>query len=145
MDAIQIEGGARLEGEIRVSGSKNAALPILASSLLTAGSSTFHNVPALNDIRTMCRLLELLGAEAELPAPPEKGSRRKADPHVVRLTTRAIKDTTAPYELVKTMRASVLVLGPLAARVGRSRVSLPGGCEGRGSPLTCRRSRGPRT
>ena len=128
MDAIQIEGGPRLEGEIRVSGSKNAALPILAASLLTSGSSTFHNVPALNDIRTMCRLLELLGAEAELPAPAPKGSRRKADPHVVKLTTRAIKDTTAPYELVKTMRASVLVLGPLVARHGQARVSLPGGC-----------------
>ncbi|MCC6993783.1 MAG: UDP-N-acetylglucosamine 1-carboxyvinyltransferase [Deltaproteobacteria bacterium] len=128
MDAIQIEGGPRLEGEIRVSGSKNASLPILAASLLTSGSSTFHNVPALNDIRTMCRLLELLGAEAELPAPAPKGSRRKADPHIVKLTTKAIKDTTAPYELVKTMRASVLVLGPLVARHGQARVSLPGGC-----------------
>src|SRR5437016_11796103 len=124
MDAIQIEGGARLEGEVRVSGSKNAALPILAASLLTSGQSTFRNVPALNDIRTMCKLLGKLGAEVEQP----ERAGRAADPHVIRLQTRKIEDVTAPYELVKTMRASVLVLGPLVARHGQARVSLPGGC-----------------
>ncbi len=116
MQKIVIRGGARLEGEVRVSGSKNAALPILASSLLAAGRSIYRNVPALGDVRTMGRLLGRLGAEYD-----EKGGTARVD-------TSNINEHEAPYELVKTMRASVLVLGPLVARYGRARVSLPGGC-----------------
>ncbi len=104
-------------GEVRVSGSKNAALPILASSLLAQGRSIYRNVPGLGDVRTMGRLLQRLGAEI-----PEV---RKGVAHV---DTSRIIEHEAPYDLVKTMRASVLVLGPLVARYGRARVSLPGGC-----------------
>jgi len=117
LQKIVINGGARLAGEVRVSGSKNAALPILASSLLAQGRSIYRNVPGLGDVRTMCRLLQQLGAEI-----PEQ---RKGIAHV---DTARITEHEAPYELVKTMRASVLVLGPLVARYGRARVSLPGGC-----------------
>jgi UDP-N-acetylglucosamine 1-carboxyvinyltransferase len=116
---IVIRGGARLSGEVRVSGSKNAALPILASSLLAGGRAIFRNVPALGDVRTMGRLLARLGATFKLSS---RG--------VAEVDTTAIPEhkPEAPYELVKTMRASVLVLGPLVARLGRARVSLPGGC-----------------
>jgi UDP-N-acetylglucosamine 1-carboxyvinyltransferase len=120
MDKIVIEGGARLRGEIRVSGAKNAALPLLASSLLASGRCVYKNVPRLNDVSTMTRLLGRLGCEVErgrgtvTVAPPTGAARRRA--------------FEAPYELVKTMRASVLVLGPLVARFGRARVSMPGGC-----------------
>jgi len=114
---IVIRGGARLHGEVHVSGSKNAALPILASALLARGRSTFRNVPALGDVRTMGRLLTRLGAEVE-----------DAGKGVMRIDTTDASGHEAPYELVKTMRASVLVLGPLVARRGRARVSLPGGC-----------------
>ncbi|HXJ22969.1 MAG TPA: UDP-N-acetylglucosamine 1-carboxyvinyltransferase [Polyangia bacterium] len=117
MQKIVINGGARLAGEVRVSGSKNAALPILASSLLAQGRSIYRNVPGLGDVRTMSRLLQRLGAEI----PDQK----KGIAHV---DTSRIAEHEAPYELVKTMRASVLVLGPLVARYGRARVSLPGGC-----------------
>ena len=117
MQKIVIRGGARLEGEVRVSGSKNAALPILASSLLAAGRSIYKNVPALGDVRTMGRLLARLGASYE-----EKPA------GTAYVDTTNIVEHEAPYELVKTMRASVLVLGPLVARHGRARVSLPGGC-----------------
>ena len=117
MQKIVINGGARLAGEVRVSGSKNAALPILASSLLAQGRSIYRNVPGLGDVRTMGRLLQRLGAEI-----PDV---RKGIAHV---DTARIVEHEAPYELVKTMRASVLVLGPLVARYGRARVSLPGGC-----------------
>ncbi len=117
MQKIVINGGARLTGEVRVSGSKNAALPILASSLLAQGRSIYRNVPGLGDVRTMSRLLQRLGAEI-----PDQ---RKGIAHV---DTSRIVEHEAPYELVKTMRASVLVLGPLVARYGRARVSLPGGC-----------------
>jgi UDP-N-acetylglucosamine 1-carboxyvinyltransferase len=119
VDKIIIEGGARLGGEVRVSGAKNAALPILASAILSGGTSTFRNVPQLNDIGTMGKLLRLLGATVE---PADK------DGHVVRVNSDGIASFDAPYELVKTMRASVLVLGPLVARHGQARVSLPGGC-----------------
>ena len=119
MDKIRIEGGARLRGEVRVSGAKNAALPILASALLTAGPSTYRNVPALADIRTMGKLLSLLGVKVE---PMDR------DGHVLRVGAGKLITHHAPYELVKTMRASVLVLGPLVARHGQARVSLPGGC-----------------
>ena len=117
MQKIVIRGGARLHGEVHVSGSKNAALPILASALLARGRSTFRNVPALGDVRTMGRLLTRLGAEVE-----------DAGKGVMRIDTTNAAGHEAPYELVKTMRASVLVLGPLVARRGRARVSLPGGC-----------------
>ncbi|HSS37971.1 MAG TPA: UDP-N-acetylglucosamine 1-carboxyvinyltransferase, partial [Polyangia bacterium] len=117
MQKIVIRGGARLTGEVRVSGSKNAALPILASSLLAQGRSIYRNVPALGDVRTMGKLLQRLGAEI-----PEV---RQGVAHV---DTARIVEHEAPYDLVKTMRASVLVLGPLVARYGKARVSLPGGC-----------------
>ncbi|HVV17605.1 MAG TPA: UDP-N-acetylglucosamine 1-carboxyvinyltransferase [Polyangia bacterium] len=117
MQKIVIRGGARLTGEVRVSGSKNAALPILASSLLAQGRSIYRNVPALGDVRTMGKLLQRLGA-----AIPEV---RQGVAHV---DTARIVEHEAPYDLVKTMRASVLVLGPLVARYGKARVSLPGGC-----------------
>jgi UDP-N-acetylglucosamine 1-carboxyvinyltransferase len=117
LQKIVINGGKRLQGEVRVSGSKNAALPILASALLARGRSTFRNVPALGDVRTMGRLLGRLGAEVTHGG---KG--------VMRIDTTDAAGHEAPYELVKTMRASVLVLGPLVARTGRARVSLPGGC-----------------
>ncbi len=117
MQKIVIRGGARLRGEVRVSGSKNAALPILASALLVRGRSTFRNVPALGDVRTMGRLLTRLGATVT-----------DAGKGVTRIDTTDAAGHVAPYELVKTMRASVLVLGPLVARGGRARVSLPGGC-----------------
>ncbi len=119
MDKIVVEGGARLSGEIEVSGAKNAALPILASALLARGTCRFQRVPQLNDVRTMGKLLRRLGCGVdgtetmtiETPTGPTQASYYEA-----------------PYELVKTMRASVLVLGPLVARFGRARVSLPGGC-----------------
>ena len=117
MQKIVIRGGARLHGEVRVSGSKNAALPILASALLASGRSTFRNVPALGDVRTMGRLLARLGANVT-----------DAGKGVMRIDTTGADGHVAPYDLVKTMRASVLVLGPLVARMGRARVSLPGGC-----------------
>lgn len=115
MDKIVIYGGKRLEGEVRVSGSKNAALPILASSLLTNGWNIFHNVPDLVDIRTIKKLLKSLGAEIE-------------EGKALRINAGEIDNSEASYELVKTMRASILVLGPLVARKGVARVSLPGGC-----------------
>jgi UDP-N-acetylglucosamine 1-carboxyvinyltransferase len=114
---IVIKGGARLLGEVRVSGSKNAALPILASSLLCAGRSVYRNVPPLGDVRTMARLLGDLGARVTA----------KPDGSTI-VDTSAVDNMEAPYDLVKTMRASVVVLGPLTARYGRARVSLPGGC-----------------
>jgi len=117
LQKIVINGGKRLRGEVHVSGSKNAALPILASALLARGRSTFRNVPALGDVRTMGRLLKRLGADV---ADSGKG--------VMRIDTTDAAGHEAPYELVKTMRASVLVLGPLVARTGKARVSLPGGC-----------------
>jgi UDP-N-acetylglucosamine 1-carboxyvinyltransferase len=117
LQKIVIRGGVRLAGEVRVSGSKNAALPILASSLLARGRSIYRNVPALGDVRTMGRLLGRLGAGFTEPT--------RGTAHV---DTSAITEHEAPYDLVKTMRASVLVLGPLVARYGKARVSLPGGC-----------------
>jgi UDP-N-acetylglucosamine 1-carboxyvinyltransferase len=114
---IVIKGGARLTGEVRVSGAKNAALPILASSLLASGRSLYRNVPDLGDVRTMEKLLGELGAKVTT----KPGG-------ITQVDTAAVKSFEAPYDLVKTMRASVLVLGPLTARHGRARVSLPGGC-----------------
>ena len=119
MDKIVVEGGSRLVGEIPISGAKNAALPLLASALLPSGPSTFTNVPQLADVKTMGTLLRMLNWDVEATrtsmtiAPPTGKKKPKLE---------------APYDLVKTMRASVLVLGPLLARYGRARVSLPGGC-----------------
>jgi UDP-N-acetylglucosamine 1-carboxyvinyltransferase len=116
MDAIEITGGKPLSGEVRVSGSKNATLPQIAAALLAPGQSTFRGVPDLADIRTLGRLLASMGARVE------------RDGATLRVDASRIEKPEAPYELVKTMRASVLVLGPLVARCGRARVSMPGGC-----------------
>ena len=115
MDKMIIEGGERLKGTVEISGAKNAALPILVSSLLGEGRSMFYNVPELMDIKTVIKLLRGFGTEVEGTG-------------TVRIDASRIDNVEAPYELVKTMRASVLVLGPLVARMGRARVSLPGGC-----------------
>ena len=117
MDKLRLRGGRPLEGEVRVSGAKNAALPIMCAALLSAEPLRLANVPQLMDVRTMARLLRQMGVETAQPS----GGR-------LMLQARGIGDPTAPYDLVKTMRASVLVLGPLLARCGRARVSLPGGC-----------------
>jgi UDP-N-acetylglucosamine 1-carboxyvinyltransferase len=122
MDAIEIQGGTPLVGEVTVSGSKNATLPMLCAALLAKGQSRFFDVPALADLRTMGRLLSHMGASIDpLSAPPGLGTTLSID-------ASAIGNPEAPYELVKTMRAAVLVLGPLVARLGHARVSLPGGC-----------------
>jgi UDP-N-acetylglucosamine 1-carboxyvinyltransferase len=116
MDKITVEGGRRLEGEVMVSGAKNAALPILVSALLTDGWNTFSNVPALMDIESTKNLLSTLGAQVV----DEDGT--------VRINASGLNSHEAPYDLVRKMRASILVLGPLLARLKKARVSLPGGC-----------------
>ncbi|HKN09008.1 MAG TPA: UDP-N-acetylglucosamine 1-carboxyvinyltransferase [Pseudomonadota bacterium] len=116
MDRLLIDGGARLDGEIEVSGAKNAALPILCAALLTPEPVVLTNVPRLNDVRTMQALLGQMGVDAER----ENGA--------LTLCAAAIDWPLAPYEMVKTMRASILALGPLLARCGEARISLPGGC-----------------
>ena len=116
MQKLSIRGGVPLSGEVRVAGAKNAALPILASALLTAAPVRITNVPELQDVRTMVRLLESMGVKSE------------ALGHEVRLDARHVAEPFASYDLVKTMRASILTLGPLLARFGEARVSLPGGC-----------------
>ncbi len=119
MDRILIEGGVPLEGLVTISGAKNAALPLMAACLLTDEPLDLENVPDLADIGSMQRLLQVLGVEARhLPGAPGK----------LTLTCAEVLSTTAPYDLVRKMRASVLVLGPLVAREGIARVSLPGGC-----------------
>jgi UDP-N-acetylglucosamine 1-carboxyvinyltransferase len=120
MDKIVVEGGSRLVGKIPISGAKNAALPLLAASLLPTGTSTFKNVPQLADVRTMAKLLRMLGWEVGDVGGDGTSLQIAANPKNLKLE--------APYDLVKTMRASVLVLGPLVARYGRARVSMPGGC-----------------
>jgi UDP-N-acetylglucosamine 1-carboxyvinyltransferase len=117
MDKLLITGGRALAGEVHVSGAKNAALPIMCAALLTEQALVLDNVPRLMDVRTMAKILSLMGVDAG----PQSNGR-------LELRARAIKDPVAGYELVKTMRASVLVLGPLLARCGRAKVSLPGGC-----------------
>ncbi len=116
MEAMIIKGGQRLSGKVRVSGAKNAALPIMAAAILGDGPSTIENVPKLNDVTTMCRILETLGAGVT----HENGT--------VTIDPKMEGEATAPYDLVKTMRASVCVLGPLIAKTGNAKVSLPGGC-----------------
>jgi UDP-N-acetylglucosamine 1-carboxyvinyltransferase len=120
VDKFLIEGPARLQGEVAISGAKNAALPCLAASLLTAEPVRLTNLPNVADIRTLRKLLQHIGARVEAEA--------DAGGTAATIETRQIGSADAPYELVKTMRASVLVLGPLLARSGSVRVSLPGGC-----------------
>jgi UDP-N-acetylglucosamine 1-carboxyvinyltransferase len=115
MDKMVICGGEKLRGDVRVSGAKNAALPVLVSSILADGWNTYHSVPDLVDVRTIKKLLAELGATVEGTNP-------------LRIHTGNLNQFQASYDLVKTMRASVLVLGPLVARLGKARVSLPGGC-----------------
>ncbi len=117
MDKLQISGGKPLNGEIRISGAKNSALPILAATLLADEPVTVGNLPHLHDITTMIELLGRMGVELMID---EKMS--------VEANATTIKHLTAPYELVKTMRASILVLGPMLAHFGQAEVSLPGGC-----------------
>ncbi|MDY6851039.1 MAG: UDP-N-acetylglucosamine 1-carboxyvinyltransferase, partial [Thermodesulfobacteriota bacterium] len=116
MDKIIIEGGHELSGEVTISGAKNAALPIMASALLAEGTTRLENVPGLRDIKTIAALLRHMGAEVDLFSGRAEIDADKVD------------NPVAPYDLVKTMRASVLVLGPLLARHGQAQVSLPGGC-----------------
>lgn len=116
MEKLKVTGGCRLCGEVKASGAKNAALPILAASLLTADDLVLHNVPHLSDIRTMGKLLGGLGMSVE------------REGETVTLNAKELTTLTAPYELVKTMRASIVTLGPMLARFGEARVSLPGGC-----------------
>jgi len=115
VDKIVIQGGKPLCGDVQISGAKNAALPILASALLTSGENTFHNIPDLVDIKTIKKLLKSMGVRID-------GN------ETCKVSAENITSCNAPYDLVKTMRASVLVLGPLVARMGVARVSLPGGC-----------------
>ncbi len=117
MKGIVIEGGERLVGEVRVSGAKNAALPAMAAALLVEGTSTFANCPRLRDVDTLQLLLENLGARLRWKGEGE-----------LEVDTSGITGVVAPYDLVKTMRASILILGPLLARMGEAEVSLPGGC-----------------
>lgn len=117
MDRIIVEGGHRLQGQVTISGAKNAVLPVLAATLLTAGRNEIHNVPGVRDVTTMVRLVQELGAVGD----HIKGDR-------VTLDTAGVNNPVAPYDLVSTMRASCLVLGPLLARLGEAKVSLPGGC-----------------
>lgn len=116
MDKLRISGGVPLEGEVAISGAKNAALPIMAATLLAPGVHRLRNVPQLRDTQTFARVLELLGARVSFEG------------NLLTIDTHAVKSVEAPYELVKTMRASIYVLGPLLARFGQARVSLPGGC-----------------
>jgi UDP-N-acetylglucosamine 1-carboxyvinyltransferase len=116
MQKLSIRGGVPLSGEVRVAGAKNAALPILAASLLTAAPVRITNVPQLNDVGTMVRLLQRMGVKVD------------GTGHELNLDARLVAEPFAPYDLVKTMRASILTLGPLVARFGEARVSLPGGC-----------------
>src|SRR5690349_838310 len=125
MDKIRIRGGRRLKGEIQIGGAKNAALPLMAASLLTDETLTLGNLPHVADITTMANLLAQLGVEVHLDGQAANGGQ---DGRVLELTARRITETRAPYDLVRKMRASVLVLGPLVARHGRAEVSLPGGC-----------------
>lgn len=116
MDKFVIEGGTPLKGEVEISGSKNAALPIITACLLAPGEYRLHNIPKLHDVRTIAHLMRIIGAKVELAG------------HTMVVDTSRADFPEAPYELVKTMRASIYVLGPLLARFGRARVSLPGGC-----------------
>jgi UDP-N-acetylglucosamine 1-carboxyvinyltransferase len=117
MDKLQIQGGTPLEGEVRISGAKNAALPILAGTLLAEGTVSVGNIPHLHDVTTMIELLGRMGVSVTID-----------DRMRVEVDASTIRECVAPYELVRTMRASIVVLGPLLARFGKADVSLPGGC-----------------
>ncbi|TMQ58361.1 MAG: UDP-N-acetylglucosamine 1-carboxyvinyltransferase [Candidatus Eisenbacteria bacterium] len=117
MDEVWIEGGRKLKGTVQVSGSKNATLPILTATLLAPGIYRFTNVPALRDVSTMLELLSLFGIKS-----------RREDSRSLFVDSTGVHNAEAPYDLVRTMRASIYVLGPLLARFGEARVSLPGGC-----------------
>lgn len=117
MDEFVIQGGQAIRGSIAISGAKNAALPIMAACLLTAETMTLGRIPALRDVNTMCELLTQMGVVIH-----------RDEPHSIEITAQALHSVEAPYDLVRTMRASILVLGPLLARFGEARVSLPGGC-----------------
>jgi UDP-N-acetylglucosamine 1-carboxyvinyltransferase len=119
MDKFLIEGGRPLEGSVRISGAKNAALPAMAAALLTSDCIELENIPRVRDIITMGRLLAHMSARVETPELP---------PTILRIQAEKVNGAEAPYELVRTMRASILTLGPLIARTGSARVSLPGGC-----------------
>ena len=119
MDKLRIKGGKSLAGTVEISGAKNAALPELCAALLTTDTVTLRNVPGLQDVTTMLKLIRNMGVEA---------GRSASAPGTVTLNAGSLTSPEAPYELVKTMRASVLALGPLLARFGKARVSLPGGC-----------------
>ena len=123
MDQIRIRGGNRLHGEIRVSGAKNAALPLMAASLLTDDTLTLTNLPGLADIETMASLLRQHGVRISTDAASANGAGR-----TMSFDASGVDETTAPYDLVRLMRASVLVLAPLVARFGEATVSMPGGC-----------------
>jgi UDP-N-acetylglucosamine 1-carboxyvinyltransferase len=117
MQKLIIQGGLPLQGEVSISGAKNAALPVLCAALLTAETLTVKNVPALQDIATMLSLLKQMGTTVITPCASE-----------VSLSAATLTNLIAPYEMVKTMRAAILVLGPLLARAGEANISLPGGC-----------------
>ncbi|RKY57438.1 MAG: UDP-N-acetylglucosamine 1-carboxyvinyltransferase, partial [Candidatus Latescibacterota bacterium] len=116
MDRLVVYGGRPLSGNVRISGMKNAALPMMAATILAPGTSFLDNVPALRDISTMAHLLRIFGAKVH------------RDGHTLEIDTSSCDFPEAPYELVSTMRASFFVLGPLLARFGRAKVALPGGC-----------------
>ena len=118
MDYYRIRGGKKLNGEVRISGAKNAALPVIVASLLADGETVLKNVPDLKDIRTIIKVIEYLGAETDFDI----------EKNILKIKVNSIKNGEMPYELVKTMRASVYVMGPLLARLGEADVSLPGGC-----------------
>jgi len=120
MDKLLIRGGHALHGDVIIAGAKNAALPMMCASLLTAEKVTLRNLPDLQDVRTMLKLLIEMGVQVQFPDPNDRS--------VVELQANHIAKAEATYEMVKTMRASILVLGPLLARFGNARVSLPGGC-----------------
>ena len=116
MDKIVIEGNKPLSGSVEVSGAKNAVLPIMTAALIPVGKSKIYRVPELKDTRTMIRLLEIIGAKVSL------------NENIIEIDSTTVNNPEAPYDLVKTMRASFYVLRPLMARFGRVKVSLPGGC-----------------
>lgn len=117
MEKLVVRGGNRLQGRVRVSGAKNAVLPIIAAAILGSNKSSIYEVPDLNDVRTICKVLECLGMKIDY-----------SEPHALHIDSSEVTSCEAPYELVSTMRASFLVMGSLLARVGRARISQPGGC-----------------
>jgi UDP-N-acetylglucosamine 1-carboxyvinyltransferase len=126
MDRIRITGGRILKGDIQISGAKNAALPLMIASLLTAGTLTLRNVPRLADVNLLLRILRNHGVDMTVDG--KRAGQNGALGETIHLSARSIVDTTAPYDLVSRMRASFWVLGPLLARCGEAKVSLPGGC-----------------